>query len=352
MKLQPPQYNGKDNLVMMLVIAPFSIIVNSIIFGGQYFLNWKMFVFATLITFVATSIDFMVCGFIAVSLKKRFPDEERLLLRLSLMIFTFLLISGLFLYSLFRGYEMTGFFNYHFNESSFVWSYYTLGIFNIFLTFLMEGIARYKDWKQNWEETERLNEVYKQTQLNGLKSQVNPHFLFNSLNSLSGLIQEDEAKAEKFLDEMSKVYRYMLRNDDEQLVTLSTETAFVRCYMYVLNTRYGSGLQIKLDIKERSLDKLLAPLTLQVIIENAFSLNIVSKSTPLQIYISNDDNMLTVRNSIRPKIVTDALDFEAGLDNLIKKYELLNMPVTVTDNIDGFRVIQIPLIKLKEEVKI
>lgn len=352
MKVRPPQYNGKDNIVMILVILPFSIIVNSIIFGSQYFSDWKMFSLATVITFLATSVDFMLCGFIAVSLKKRFPYESQLLLRLCFMIFTFLLISGLFLYSLFRGYELIHFFNYRFNENGFVWSYYTLGIFNIFLTFLMEGIARYNDWKLNGQETERLQEAYKQTQLNGLRSQVNPHFLFNSLNSLSGLIQEDEEKAEKFLDEMSKVYRYMLRNDDEQLVPLKTELSFVRSYMYLLKARYGEGLHIYLDIKDADLDKLLAPLTLQVIIENSFSLNIISKSNPLTISVVSDKGSLTVKNNIQPKMVTDALDFESGLDNLVKKYGLLNMPVTVEDNCGKHRQVHIPLFNPKKEAAI
>lgn len=351
MNLQTPQYNGKDNIIMPMVAIPFTIIINSIILGSQYFLNWRIFLLATGITLIATCIDFVICGFIAVSLKKRFPEENRLFLRLALMIFTFLLISGLFLYSLFHGYELIDLFNYRFDENAFIWSYYALGIFNIFITFLMEGIARYKDWKQNWKEAKRLNEVYKQTQLNGLKSQVNPHFLFNSLNSLSGLIQEDEDKAEKFLDEMSKVYRYMLRNDDKQLVSLETELAFVKSYIYVLNTRYGAGLQITVNIKDACLHKLVAPLTLQVIIENTFSLNIVSKSTPLLIHISADDDRLVIQNNIQPKTVTDALDFEAGLDNLIRKYELLNMPVAVKDNAEK-RTIYIPLISQKEEVTV
>ena len=80
-----------------------------------------------------------------------------------------------------------------------------------------EGIYRFESWKTNLEETEKLKLTYKQSQLIGLKSQVNPHFLFNSLNSLSGLIQEDKERAEKFLDEMSKVYRYLLRNNEDGL---------------------------------------------------------------------------------------------------------------------------------------
>lgn len=352
MKMRPPQYNGKDNRVMLIVTVPFSVIINSIIFGKKYFSSLPHFLFSTLLSVAFYCIFFMACGMVAIALKKRFPQEEKLLFRLALMIFTFLLMSGLWLYMLFSLYEAIPFFQYRFNENDFAWSYYLLGLINIFLTFLMEGISRFKGWKQNWQETEHLQETYKKTQLNGLRSQVNPHFLFNSLNSLSALIQEDEEKAEKFLDEMSKVYRYMLRNDEEQLVTLQSEIAFVQSYINVLNARYGSGLVIRLEINENCADKMLAPLTLQVIIENCFSLNTVSKSSPLHITIAANNGQLVVKNNLQAKMVTDVLDFEAGLDNLVKKYQLLNMPVEVSEQEATCRIITIPLFNKKEEVPV
>jgi two-component system LytT family sensor kinase len=91
----------------------------------------------------------------------------------------------------------------------------------------MEGIARFQRWKDSQNESEKLGAAYKQSQLNALRSQVNPHFLFNSLNTLSSLIEEDEEKAETFLNEMSKVYNYMLRSDNEQLVPLQYELKFL-----------------------------------------------------------------------------------------------------------------------------
>ncbi|HRH61509.1 MAG TPA: histidine kinase, partial [Chitinophagaceae bacterium] len=343
MKIQLPAYNGKDNYVMIVAMPLFGMVINSIIFGADYFTNWQLFLLATIISSVAGGIDFILCGFVAVTLKQRFPEEHQLLKRLSLMIFTFLIISGLFLYSLFRGYELIHFFNYRFNEAGFVWSYFALGILNIFLTFLMEGIARFKDWEANWLETEKLKAVYKQSQLHGLKSQVNPHFLFNSLNSLSCLIQEDEEEAEKFLDEMSKVYRYLLHDDEEHLVPLEAELKFIDSYMHLLSARYGGGLQLQLRIDEADKLKLLPPLTLQVIIENIFTQNIISKTQPLVIEIaSNDNGSIEVKNNIQPKAITDALDFDAGLDNLVKKYELLNQPLIVDDTNERQRIITIP----------
>ena len=99
------------------------------------------------------------------------------------------------------------------------------------------------------------------------------------------LIQDDEEKAERFLDKMSKVYRYMLRNDEEELVTLETELKFIDSYMHLLKARYGEGLQLVVDVTNEDRSKLLTPLALQVIIENTFSQNVISKSSPLVIAI-------------------------------------------------------------------
>jgi two-component system, LytTR family, sensor kinase len=350
MKGRLPSYNGKDNWVMLLVLLPVCVFVNSLYLGKLYYNSAGHFLLATLIAAAVFIINFTVCGFIAVFMKTRFRDEVHIFKRLIFMLITFLLLSGLFLYALFSTYSAIPCFGVQLNENDFAWSYIAMGILNIFLTFLMEGIDRYNNWKENLKETEKLNAAYKQSQLYGLKSQVNPHFLFNSLNSLSSLIQENEEKAETFLDEMSKVYRYMLRNDEEQLVPLDTELKFLSSYMHLLKARYGDGLQLNIQISEEDRVKLLPPLTLQVMIENAFSKNVVSKSNPLLIEISSGDNeMLIFITNIQPKAISDAVDFEAGLDNLVKKYELLGKPLTVNDQTNGHRIITVPLLTKKEE---
>lgn len=346
-----PKYTSKDYVVLMWVLLPFDVALNSFIFGKLYYSSWQLFLLATLITGVACVIDFMLCGFVAVTLKKRFPFEHQLGMRLSLMIVIFLMITGLFLYSLFQGYESIGFYNYRFNESGFVWGYLAMGIINVFLTFLHEGIARYENWNANLKETEQLRKAYKQSQLMGLKSQVTPHFLFNSLNTLSSLITEDEEGAEKFLNEMSKVYRYMLRNDDDQLVTLQTELTFLDSYIYLLKARYLHALELYVEVDEEDREKYLPPLTLQVIIENAISQNAFSKSAPLRIYIDVDtDGTLIVRNNLQPKIITEAVDYESGLDNLVNKYRLLNHTEILIEERESERIIRMPLITKNEKV--
>jgi two-component system, LytTR family, sensor kinase len=346
-----PQYTSKDYVVMMWVMLPFVVVLNSFIFGKLYYTNWQVSVLASLITAAGCIIDFIVCGYVAVALKNRFPQEHQLGRRLTLMILTFLMITGLFLYSLFQGYEAIGFYGYTFNEHGFIWCCITMGILNIFLTFLHEGIARYESWNSNLKETEELRKAYKQSQLLGLKSQVTPHFLFNSLNTLSSLISEDEEAAETFLNEMSKVYRYMLRNDDDQLVTLQTELTFIDSYIYLLKARYPQALELHTSVCEDDRHKCLPPLTLQVIIENAILQNAFSKTTPLKIYIDSEKGCdLVIRNNIQPKIITETIDYEAGLDNLVNKYRLLTHSSIIIEEANSERIIRLPLITKTEKV--
>jgi len=334
-------------------MVPFGLVLNILIFGKQYFSNRGIFIFATSITTVAVCIDFIICGGIAALLKRRFPFDSDVKKRLALMILIFLIISGLFLYALFYGYTLIRFYNYSFNQSGFVLAYICIGVLNVFLTFLHEGISRFEKWKANLEETEELKKTAKQSQLLGLKSQVNPHFLFNCLNSLSSLINESTIKAGRFLKEMSKVYRYMLRNDEDILVTLDKELQFIQSYYALLKARYSSGIQLNIHVNENHRLFLLPRLSLQVIVENAFSQNTTQKSSPLIIDICSDNKgAIVIRNNIQPKTVTDAFDFEAGLDNLVSRYRLLNHEQLVITDKAGERIIRLPLIKTETGISV
>ena len=338
---------------MLWTMIPFAMVLNILIFGKQYFSGWGIFVFATLITMAATFIDFTLCGGVAVILKRRFPLDNEVRKRFAIMIIIFLIISGLFLYFLFSVYAWIRFYNYSFNQGGFTLAYISMGVLNIFLTFLHEGVSRFERWRANLYETEELKKTVKQSQLLGLKSQVNPHFLFNCLNSLSSLINESETEAEKFLDEMSKVYRYMLRNDDDILVPLEKELSFIQSYYALLKARYGGGIQLEINVNEKDKQCLLPPLSLQVILENAFSQNTTQKTSPLKIQIYSDNNgEIIIKNNVQPKTIVEALDHEAGLDNLVSRYRLLNHGQLVITDKKNERIIHLPLINCREEVSL
>lgn len=345
MKFKLPQYSGSDHLVLGIILLPMTMALNSIIFGSRYFTHWNIFLPTTIISALLFSLDFTFCGMIATWMKARLPKDSQTNRRLLYMIICFTVLSGIFLLTVFHGYELFPSFGYAFNEKGFIWAYMSLAIINIFLTLLMEGISSYNHWRENLKETEKLKKTFKQSQLLGLKSQVNPHFLFNSLNTLSSLIAEDEQEAEAFLNEMSKVYRYMLRGDEETLVPLRTEIKFIESYIHLLERRFGQSLQVQIQIKEGDKNKLVPPLSLQILIENAFTQNSMSKTEPLIISICSDGAEVVVRNNRKPKAIGNAIDFEAGLDNLVTKYRLLNAAEVVIKEENHQRSIFLPLIE-------
>ena len=351
MQIKLPSYTTRDYAVLAIILLPISLIINSIVLGGSYYSDWRIFLLATAIGSAAFAVNFTLCGGWAVLMKNRFPHEKQIGIRLTFMILVFIVITGLFLYLLFKGYEQVDLFNYTFNENMFLLAYIGMAIVNVFITLMMEGVDRYERWKESLKETEELQKVFRQSQLQGLKSQLNPHFLFNSLNSLSSLISEDEEQAERFLNDMSKVYRYMLRNDEEQMVSLETELQFIDSYLYLLKARYGDGLQLTVDVSDEARQTMLPPLSLQVLIENAFTQNSMSKAAPLKICITSEDNKwIVVRNNLQPKVVADTVDVEAGLDNLINRYQLINHSEVVITDEPGERIIRLPLICKTEEV--
>lgn len=349
--LKLPRYSRNDLFMLLWAVLPLSLIINFIVFGKAYFSDPLIAIAGTIITFSVIGTSFLLYRGIGKSFRQRFPRDTDFFKRTMLLIFLFLLMSALVILGLFSIYVSTGLLQNKNYENKFTWVYLVVGIVNIFFAFLNEGIFSFERWKNELNETENLKIAYKQSQLMGLKSQVNPHFLFNSLNSLSGLIQEDTAKAEKFLDEMSRVYRYMLRNEETQLVQLAVELQFIRSYFSLLKARYNEAVELQVNIKDDDKEKLLPPLSLQVIIENALFQNKTAKDSPLVITLASDDGQaITITNNVQRKVMTEIVEYEAGLDNLVKRYQLMNQPPVKIEEEATVRRIRLPLIRQTEEV--
>ncbi len=344
-----PQYTRKDIWIFAAVVPVIVLVYNSLLFGARFFTEGRVFLWASLATFAILGSFWFVFTWIAVTLRNRFPLDSDLMKRMLISIFLFILINALIVSILFWGYDYFHFLNYELNQVRYQWTLLSAAIFNVFVTILHEGVDSFDKWKKTMLETQQLKKEYMQSRLLGLKSQMNPHFLFNSLNSLSSLISENTEDAEKFLDEMSKVYRYLLRSDD-RLVTLGTELQFLHSYYYLLKVRYGDGINIHLQVKEEQLSLLMAPLTLQLLVENTFTANMVSKDSPLNITISSlGEQWLQIQHNVQQKIRIGMQDSEpAGLDNIINKYRLLCRQTVAIRQTEKQRVIHIPLIEQEE----
>ncbi len=199
-------------------------------------------------------------------------------------------------------------------------------------------------------ETERKNEILLENehlksenllvQLSSLKNQLNPHFLFNSLNTLSWLINEDKEKSQRYLQKLSQVLRYSLSMQEQSLVPLKEELTLVDSYIFLLQIRFGNNLQIIKNIEEVQFK--IPPLSLQLLIENAIKHNVISTASPLSIWIELRDNVLIVRNTHKPKPNSEGTGI--GLVNLNERFKILaSREVEIEQNEKEFKVV-LPLI--------
>lgn len=176
-----------------------------------------------------------------------------------------------------------------------------------------------------------------------LKNQVNPHFLFNTLTSLDGLILSDPELASQFVRHLSKVYRYVLEHSESEVVSLQTELDFIAHYISVLNMKHSSALQIDVSVSEAAREKGIAMVTLQLLIDNAIKHNMVHMKTPLHITVKDNDGLLSIRNNkqLRKQMETST---KHGLKHLRQLYTYLTpSPVIIADAETYFEV-KLPLL--------
>ena len=213
----------------------------------------------------------------------------------------------------------------------------------IMIIAIYESIYFMNELRSSVEESENLKRESLSAQLNALRSQVNPHFLFNNLNTLSSLIPENPEHAVDFVQQLSKVYRHILEVKDEKSILLKDELDLLNAYTFLLKTRFDKNLDVTIDIPTEKLQKRIVPLSLQILMENAIKHNIVSADKPLHIDISTLNGSLVVSNNLQMKNQVNECT-GIGLDNIRNRYKLISeKPVNVTSNDNNFTV-SIPLI--------
>lgn len=203
--------------------------------------------------------------------------------------------------------------------------------------------AFFKKWSNSVANGEKLKAEMMTYKFESLQNQLNPHFLFNSFNVLSNLVYEDQKLAVKFVDQLGEIYNYVLDNKENHLVSLKAELTFIDSYYFLLKTRFEEKIELEININVNS-DCQVAPMVLQLLIENAVKHNVITKQSPLKITIENDDRYLHISNPLNPKKVHES-STQTGLKNIQQRYGLLtSLPVLVEKSETFFRV-SIPMIK-------
>jgi sensor histidine kinase YesM len=219
-----------------------------------------------------------------------------------------------------------------------------LVVFFLVLVFdLVElGIFLNRNYRNSLAELERFRKENAEYQFEMLKLQLNPHFLFNSLNTLSSLVYDDADKASEFIRRLSEVYRYVLDNRSKELVSIRQELGFITSFTYLLEIRFQGMVHFKVEVRDEDLEKQIPPMTVQLLVENAVKHNVASRQKPLTITISTDTQDLWVTNNLQLK--ENSENTGVGLKNIKSRYGFLtDREVEILKDEKAFTV-KVPLI--------
>jgi LytS/YehU family sensor histidine kinase len=216
----------------------------------------------------------------------------------------------------------------------------------LFITHVYETVFLVKDSESEMVKIEQLERAKAEAELQALKNQIDPHFMFNSLNTISYLIDESPSKARAFNEHLADVYRYILQNKGRNLVMVHEEILFLQDYFALQEIRYGQAVVLRIDIPEEVLmGYLMPPISLQVLAENAFKHNEFSMHTPLEITVGYDKEEITVTNKKIKKAV-GRLSSNVGLANLQERYRLTTERSITIQETDHTFAIRLPLLKI------
>lgn len=220
---------------------------------------------------------------------------------------------------------------------------------NLFLHCVNAIVFYMNKYKRAQVEAEQLKIQNIEARFDALRNQINPHFLFNSLNVLSSLVYKDPDTSARFIEQLSYVYRYLLFNQDQKLIPLKDELDFLNAYIFLLKIRFQENLQVNVNVAEPYRQLCVAPSTLQILIENAIKHNVVSRRDPLTIDIFAENgvspNRLVVRNNLNPKTMTENSS-RLGLKNIQSRYSFLTGEDSVSIVRDDHFTVKVPLIEM------
>lgn len=214
-----------------------------------------------------------------------------------------------------------------------------------FMLSIYEAVYFYDSLRRSILEKERAVQDQIRSELAGLRAQINPHFLFNSLNTLTNLTLEDPPLAVRFLKKLSHLYRYILENREDALVPLARELEFIDAYTFLQRERFRGNLQISIDIPAAYLSDLVVPLSLQILFENAIKHNVISGAHPLliEVFVVADDTLVVRNNLQRKQQVMHST--RVGLDNVRSRYRYSSRRDIRIETDDRYFTVSLPLLK-------
>ncbi len=336
----PPRYTLNDQTLRLIGIPLLSVVVPATRHVDDFLQLNVQFASYLLISLCTTLIVWEGNRFIILQVRRVLPTynqtTRRLIYQTTLgLVYTFLatfLLDEVMCKGILRKEQalFTGF---------------RISIIPMIVVYLVyEAVYFFEAWKLNVRKTESLARESVQSQLEVLKNQLDPHFLFNSLNTLAALIDDENVDAQQYLERLSDVYRYVLVSRSKNTVLLEEEISFLDAYVYLNKIRFRDNLQVEKSLSPEAYRQYVTPLSLQMLIENAIKHNVVSKENPLKIKIQQESNQyLVVENNIQEKTILEK-STRVGLQNIINRYGLLTDRQVEVIRSGGLFTVKIPLL--------
>jgi len=218
-------------------------------------------------------------------------------------------------------------------------------LISIIISAIFTSVAFLQNWKSEAVRAERLEKEKIASQYESLRNQVNPHFLFNSLNALSELVYENQELAVKYIRQLSQVYRYVLDSRNHEVVPVHEELTFLESFIFLQKIRFGENMKVTVSISDQ-VNKFILPLSMQLLFENAVKHNIISSEEPLEISIYEEDDYLILKNRLNKKKSTGE-GSGIGLENIIMRYKYLTEKPVLVKEEKGYFMVKVPLLTLQ-----
>ncbi len=339
------------NDVWFMVIGIFILsLITDFLFNSNSFtrfplryalINWGISLFYS-------TCDWFILRTVMILLRKRYPNIKDDAKRITVFFFSIISVVILMDYlggQLFEVIFTEANYDYHMRPKILV----PVILISTMTFAIYEAVYFYIRLKKSIRKEEQAKRAIVQAQLDTLTNQARPHFLFNSLNALRSIIDENSKEdAKQFVDKIAEVYRFILDAGNVTLTPLQDELKFARSYIHIQKERFGENLKLDWNIPQNSLSKMVVPMSLQLLLENAIKHNVVSKAKPLTITVGVTDQHLIVSNKTQPKS-TKLPSTKVGLKNIKKRYRLISdMTPKIVDQGEHF-VVSLPLLNPSEQ---
>ena len=339
------------NIIITFIIGCIVFVIGNLFYGGfdyktvnEFFIN---FVFYQLYSFVLGYSNYYFFEYMESRQWKKGDTVKRIVIGiLGSVVIT---LIGLFII---RALTITYYFDKSFKEfiANETFKNYQFGLWiTLTIVVIFHFIYFYNRYQKQKIKEQKVIAGTARAKFDALKNQLDPHFLFNSLNVLTSLIEENPDNAQKFTTSLSKIYRYVLEQKNKDLVTVSEELKFAKTYMSLLQMRFEDALKFSLPESISNPELKIVPLSLQLLLENAVKHNVITSDNPLIINIYEDNGYLVIENNINPKSSLEK-STKVGLKNINQRYSLITrQPVEIIQNHQSFKV-RLPL--LNQEINI